>query len=293
MLLLTPALSFASVEISDGSVKALYHLEDTVDSSGNGKNLTNNGSVTFTASKLSNGSNFGTSNNTKSLNIVDNLGIAGGSISMACWVNISTQPSLNAEFGLIAQGDTTNFVRNTFQYYDVGGVKNIRARRTRENVANDDVTYTQTLTTDTWYHLAYVYSGSLLSLYFNGSVVATGSVSGNGTGGITANYLDLGAENENLVGKMSGLSDECVVTNTALSTTTINALYNSGSGAEVCVVVGCGGGSGTSTTSTSNLLMSSSTDQVVGQVFSMLLYIFDLGIISLVAYVIYKATKKV
>ena len=45
--------------ISDGSVKAIYHLGDTTDLSGNGYNLTNNnGSTLFKSGKINNIADF-------------------------------------------------------------------------------------------------------------------------------------------------------------------------------------------------------------------------------------------
>lgn len=49
-------------EISDGSVKALYHLEDIADSSGNGYDLVNASSVSFVGGKFANSAHFNGSN---------------------------------------------------------------------------------------------------------------------------------------------------------------------------------------------------------------------------------------
>jgi len=69
---LVMARTAATSLFQDANCKAYYNLEDLVDLKG-GFNLTNYNSVTFTSAKFNNGSNLGTSNSTKYLEIANNL----------------------------------------------------------------------------------------------------------------------------------------------------------------------------------------------------------------------------
>jgi len=79
---------FGAYEISDGSVKALYHLEDGVDSSGGGYNCTLSNGASAVAGKLANAIDFesGSSQFCEDGDLVDmtNLG-------MSFWVKPESQ----------------------------------------------------------------------------------------------------------------------------------------------------------------------------------------------------------
>ncbi len=231
-------------EISDGSVKALYHLEDAIDSSGNGYDLTNNGSTGFNTGKLHNAADFGSNNSTKYLQIGDNLSITSGAMSMSAWVKFNTIASGDQEVVSVVDGGTQ--VAYGIEY--TGSINTLYCERNRWNSVNQVASWTNGgsgLSTDTWYHIVCTYDGSDLRLYVNNDLKAgptaasgvgsSGAYTGTGVGA-HGGYPSGGG-----YGKISALIDEVVITNSALSTDKISDLYNNGNGREVCVTAGCGG----------------------------------------------------
>jgi hypothetical protein len=175
----------------DASLVAYYRLENTSDAHGGTYNLTNNGTVTFTTSVFDKGAFLGFSNTTKSLSIASDLGIAGGSCSIATWFKITTEPGTNLYSFLINLGDSSTNVQYIIWYNDTGGTKTLSANRQKQNVTNNLVTRTGTLGTSSWYHVVLTYDSgsSLLSFYVNGSPVGTPlTTSGNGASGVADNF---------------------------------------------------------------------------------------------------------
>lgn len=240
LLILFPLISSAAYEISDGSVKALWHFEDTVDSSGNGHNLTNNGTVTFPAAKLSNGAQ---SNGSNSLSVNSNLGIDGGTFMLNIWVKNATTFDAAGEHIFMQQSANTD-TSYAILGYDSGGTKHLVFRRERVGTTNCQVDVAYTLTAGTWYFLSITYAGTTLEGYVNNVSQGTQTCSGNGTG--ASDKTELFAKNGGEF--WTGTLDEGVVQN-SVSTSTIAALYNSGNGQEVCTAVGCASGTSTSTSS--------------------------------------------
>ena len=80
-------------------IKALYHLSDVNDSSGNSYTLTNNGTVTFALGKFGNCGVFAAS---KYLSIASTFGInpLTGAYSISAWVMPTAQPSSGGHFGV-------------------------------------------------------------------------------------------------------------------------------------------------------------------------------------------------
>src|SRR5437667_77580 len=84
-LFLSPHVAQAAYEISDGSVRALYHLEDTTDGSGNGYTLTNNNGATFVPGLLGKAATGGSPNVGSYLSLASDVGIGGGTVSISAW----------------------------------------------------------------------------------------------------------------------------------------------------------------------------------------------------------------
>lgn len=234
----------ASYEISDGSVKALYHLEDNVDSSGNGYTLTNHNSIVFSAGLLNDASDLGAGNSTKYFDVASDLGITYNSnFSMFAFIKIDSEVSAgNQYYGILNKITTGNpgSQYNIFYYYN-GGTPQIVFRRVGS--ASVDATYNVTLGTTNWHMVGLTYDGSNLRGYFDGVNVATQSASGGGN--ITdASRVVLGQYNT------SGLFynryiDESAFLDKKLTDSDFTSIYNSGLGDEVCVSAGCGGGTST------------------------------------------------
>jgi len=240
----------SSYEISDGSVRALWSLENTTDDSGNGYTLTNNNTVDFVAGKLNNAAST-TRALTQYLDIASDIGITGGSVGIALWVKINAQPAEGNGGGnpnnywLFQQGDDGVDVNYAIVYWDNAGTYYVDFNRGRDGVADCNTTITQTLTTGTYFHIILNYdSGTqVVTPYINGVAKTTAtSCTGNGTGS-NNEIVTIGAW------KRSGTTpytlttanyDEVVVLNRPFTSDEISGMYNGGTGAEVCITVGCG-----------------------------------------------------
>lgn len=153
------------------NIKALYHLADVNDSSGNGYNLTNNGTVTFAIGKFGNCGVFADS---KFLSIVNTFGInpSSDAYSMGVWLKPTSQPSSGVYKCIMSIEKASNRGAHIFYINDSGTYKLIVSY----NNEAATLSYTVTLVNDIWYHL--VFTGSAAgagTLYLNGAKVATGS----------------------------------------------------------------------------------------------------------------------
>lgn len=165
--------------------RAVYHLEDlTQDSSGNAYALTNNNSVGTTTGTIGYAADFGSSNTNKNLT-ASQLGLAvGDERTFSVMVNISTAPASGEVYDIFGMGYDSTDVVYVFEYRNVSGTYGLRVGRARYYVDDPTMLYTTTLTTGTWYHLAYTINSSRVQvLYLNGVAVAsTTAVAGNGSG---------------------------------------------------------------------------------------------------------------
>jgi len=204
------------------ALKALYQLEDLNDSSGNGYNLTNYNSVTFTAGKFANCANFGNPNTTKCLYVANALGITNGAITMMGWLQILS----TAGGRIFAKGNTTNYVEYIIDYTST----TISAIRCKPNVGSNTATYTYSLATGKWYHIALVYDTTNIIMYVNGYAGATAAASGNGTStpDTTANNFTMGSWLSRAGGFAPILIDKVSVYDSALSPSQIMSEYRKG-----------------------------------------------------------------
>lgn len=254
---LLPISTFGAVEISDGSVKALYHLEDAVDASGNGYNLSNYQSVGFTSGILGNGADYLTTTNNNGSGAYQDykqLVTRGFNLSASSNWTISTwfKPNdvvagTNYDEGnnIFSLGNNTN--KNEFL---VGNISNkIGVNMLAVGVSASEAQANYTFTNGTWYLMTVIKNGTAMSLYINGAfvVAATDAVTdGSACGADCAiNGLLIGAVGVNNADNYSTrhadtMFDEFVVTTSVISSSTLSALYNAGAGDEVCVTVGCG-----------------------------------------------------
>lgn len=259
LAILIPKISFGAVEISDGSVKALYHLEDVVDSSGGANNLTNNGSTGFVAGKLNNAVDFGGVNSGKYLYINSNpVASFDGSMSVSFWIKVGTAPALSSEYNVVTSAYQTTGGGIFLKYGQDGTGYYMRAER--YNGTNDDNIFYYVDFGSTWHHVVYTYdypNSKLGTLYVDGVARGTSTGHNGGTMGYSTAF-DLGTEappNRGATSHMfAGLLDEVVYTNNVIATTTVEVLYNNGDGNEVCVSVGCASTSTSSSTPSSTAM---------------------------------------
>ncbi len=222
------------VEVSN--VVGLYHFEDTSDASGNARHLTSWGTGS-TEGKLSTaGITQGSGYWTVSSSAMD----LSGDFSIGFWMK--PMEALN-DTSLV--GRTTGGTSNDAVMYGAQCAGNNFEFRHNGTCKGN---FSYSLATSTWYWVTVLRSGSIVDYYVDN--VRQHSF----TDSATTNYsTDLQVNGLNADYKHSWHIDELFLSTSRISTSTRNALWNSGSGAEVCTTAGCGTAnllSGTITAST-------------------------------------------
>ena len=197
------------------------------DATGNGYTLTNNNTVGFGAGALNNCADFGASNTNKTFSTSSTLGLAvNDTRSFAGWVNVTTAPGV---YDIMGMGYDANDVFYIFEYINFPPVR-LRVGRARNGVDDPTILYTTTLTTGTWFHLAYTFNGSTFAqnLYVNGSNVGSNTAtSGNGSGSTTTGTV-FSTALFSAARFFQGKCDEWGVWNVELTSSEVTELYNSG-----------------------------------------------------------------
>ena len=210
---------------------------NAADATGNGHTLTNLNGVVYSAGKINNAADGGSSNAAKRLEATDNgtYGFTTGAMSMSVWVNVTTAPSsgnLSILFDHL-YGNTTSGMEYDLAYDNRSGQPCTAPALTfvRAGSATDIACANVTLSTGTWHHIVGTYDGSTLTLYEDGTSIATHSSTAGGanfgsTGGV-ATLAAWGGGNY-----LSGLVDEAGIWSSALTAADVTALYNSGAGVQ-------------------------------------------------------------
>lgn len=204
-----------------------YKCEDATDFFST-KNLTNNGSMPFNAGKVSNAADGGATNTTKYLSILNNMGVDGGNCSLACWINMTTDPASEVQNGFVSQYNSTSKVAYEIFYYNNAGTIQIWFNRLKNGTANQTVNINFTFVTGTWYHLVMTYDGTNIEGWKDGVSQGTTAASGNGSTAVTDSFF-IGIR-QNTVGFINGLIDEAGIWSKKLSNQEVADLYNGGSG---------------------------------------------------------------
>ena len=159
----------------------------TTDSSGEGHTLTNNNGVAEVAGKYEGGASCGINNTNKSLSIADDLGIAGGPISIAGWIkgNKLIENGHNV-WECFEQCDIGTHVSYEIYYQNEGTdptTPYLQATRTKLGVAAQPSTaHSIEIGTSDLVHVGLSYDGATLRFYVNAVEIGTGTAaSGNGT----------------------------------------------------------------------------------------------------------------
>lgn len=201
---------------------------NAVDSSAGGYTLTNNNTVAYASAVINNGADFGTANTNKSLSIINDLTITGGSATLAGWFKMRTEIASGQQsfFRQIDGGTHTSY--QIFYDYN-GGTRRLRFQRTKYSVADQQADYTTTLGTSNFYHLVLTYDGATITGYVNGSSVGTVAASGSGSSGDPGDSFVIG---DSYGGGLSAscYADEVGIWSRALTSGEVTSLYNSGTG---------------------------------------------------------------
>ncbi len=176
------------------SLRVYYHLEDINDASGNGRTLTNNNSVPFSAGKFGLGSDFGSSGTNKALSLSANpmssLTYANATFSMWVKFNSISNPTAGSGYFFVLATRVTSgagAARCFFNYSVSAGNFNINA--TIKLATGDAIaSYSIPVNTTNWYNFVFVKSSTTTAiLYVNGVQVATDT--GSGADNINVNSL--------------------------------------------------------------------------------------------------------
>jgi len=223
-LLPLPSLASSVSEIASSSLVAFWEFEEDsgvrYDSFADYDLNDNNTVLASSSGKIGKAADFESDNseylsravNDSALNLQD-------SFTVAFWFKFERNPSTFAYSpSFIGKGVTNSGYTLRTSYAD--GKANW--------VKNDAVTYdsTTSFVAGTWYFISVTFNGSLIKVYVNGTEQSSTSYTNHNTNN---GYFNVGRESV-YFRYFDGLIDELGIWHTALSSSTINALYNGGSG---------------------------------------------------------------
>lgn len=195
--------------------------------------LTNQNTVANTASgKSGYGADFGASNTNKALYGANTYGITTGAWSASFWVKFQTQPTSGNSmefFSKIYNAGSTNYNLTRLHYENQSGTFVLNFQNYYGN--NYTPSVTTTLSNGTWYHFVITYDGSTMTLYKDGSSIASGSLTaGTVAGDSNTSKIALGIAHDLSSRPASVYLDELGIWTRALGSSEVTSLYNSGSG---------------------------------------------------------------
>lgn len=165
---------------------------NVLDSSGNSRNLTDNGSTSVADKNAVSGQARSVNGSNTDVRRLDNYGVTGTACTINIWVKLNAEITTGA-WALCELSDTSTFTRNVIQYNYNGGSQTLQVNRQQENVANNYVTAnTGGLGTSNWNMITYWYDGTTLKLYLNAVFQGELATSGNGSSGINNNVFVIG-----------------------------------------------------------------------------------------------------
>lgn len=187
------------------NLQAFYRLSDTIDSSSNGRHLTNNNGVTFSSGKIGNAATFSGSNKLS-------VGLTGfnNEFTFSCWVKRTSTSGASTPFIMGVSGGPSLSYRASKLGGWYGGIFEASGN----------------WTLNTWYHVAITNDSNGFKFYVNGSLEHSASQKT-----IPANpTVTFGGEG---AGELIGQIDAAGIWSRALTETEIGTLYGSGNGYEV------------------------------------------------------------
>lgn len=244
LLIILGLLAFAPsadavVEIPSSTVKSLYHMEDTADSSGNGYNRTDKAGGAYATGKLSNAyytAGVGTSSaNTAAWDTSGDYTIGFWFKATSTWDAGNSGHAMFGKRTSPASGNGETAFGHGQQCTSAGNQEWVHGNAG----ASCPINYAQSYTGGTWYWLVVTrdVSDGYIDFYVDNVLKATAAntTSTNPGGPFELGYFGSAYSSANFA------IDELFFTNTRLSTSTRDSLYNSGNGAEICVTDGCSG----------------------------------------------------
>lgn len=201
--------------------RAVYHLNNTTDSTGNGYTLTNNNSVTLNATGILGGAaDFGSGNTSKTLSNATDLGKSLTSYTYDMWLNLYSVTTYGQ--GPWIMNDATT--RREYMYYENSGGASMRFAH--EGSSSTAVNVATGWSNSTWHKVTQTWDNTTVRPYIDGTAGTTFNPTGNTT--ITNSTFRLGAHQADVAPSLywKGLIDEVRVTNTTQSANWITTEYN-------------------------------------------------------------------
>jgi len=224
-LLILSIISVSYGALTDNN-EAYYTLDNTlVDATGNGNDLTNYGGATYTTSGKINGA-YDFDGVDDYMDMGNSASLTLDSFTLSSWIYVNDFSSYH---GIIGMGDGTHF----FEWFTLtdGTLYFEKDGSTRPKSIT-----TNTLNTNTWYHVVLVYNATSQTgdIYINGveasySTYQVGSGSSTIDGTTGNKYIGLRQGGTNF---FDGTIDEVSIWSRALSSSEVTELYNSGSGSQ-------------------------------------------------------------
>lgn len=143
---------------------------------------------------------------------------AGSNFSIAFWVYPNKLPTADTQDCMMSyfnQASTLGWVLDLHNF----GAQNVRFNLL--NGAQFIVETAQTLTVNTWEHLAFVRNNGSSLIYYNGSLLVNGSAAAAGSVNVMLQLGDQGG----LLRTLSGLMDDVRVYNTALTAAQVGSIF--------------------------------------------------------------------
>lgn len=235
--------NYAHAVVVLSGVRALYHLEDISDSSGNGYDLTNNNGVTFEPGKLRKAANGGSDNTSKFLSVAKNLGISGRALSISAWFKMTGvlapgQQAIASHNSAASNSAAPPYIIEQTGVWNDAGNKKAFTYRGYNNVKGYYSTYSTSVDDGNWHHIVLTFDGTNLVNWYDGVQRSVTKIPARtGSPGLINSFWILAWSDLGLVhvAHFKGMIDEVVVLNRVLTNMEIASLWNGGAGDEVVI----------------------------------------------------------
>lgn len=148
--------------------------------------------------------------------------------TIAAWVRLESQPATNSTYSIVAKYNASPNYSYRLRYTDTSGVLTLRFSQSDNGDGVGERFVTQTLSNDTWYHIAVTFSGSggdnRVRFYVNGVQVGSDQTAFNQNIYNGTSPFTIGA-GEALGEHLDGLIDDVRVWTRELTSSEISSLY--------------------------------------------------------------------
>lgn len=218
------AIEFSLLSLAaDANLVSYYKLENVNDSKGS-KTLTNNNTVAFNAGLFSNAADFGASNTTKYFSRTDTYVTSGTDFTVAWWYKHNGTYSTVSFASDVGGGGSDEY----YMIMDSSGNINYHSCNS-DGSESDSASGTVSGYNNTiWHHVAFVGADSgsdwLKKVYVDGVLASSGTETGKTSGKL--GNINVGRIIVEGSGHSTGLMDDLVIFNRALTAAEISLIYN-------------------------------------------------------------------